>query len=250
MQNTINNKINTYISPELSVVILCYQAGLKTNTFVTNVIDQFSKYNINNFELILVGNFHPGKNDDTPKIIKQLAEKYDFVKYVSKPKEGMMGWDMKSGLELATGYYIAIIDGDGQMPVNDIIRVYQTIKNSSYDLVKTFRTKRGDGIWRKFISFVYNIIVFKILFPGVNSQDINSKPKIFTQSALNKLHLCSNDWFIDAEIMILAHRNKFLIKEIPTNFFKLSDRASYVKLPAIFEFIKNLIVFRIKEFKK
>lgn len=248
MQNDFDNLTDTQKNLDLSVVILCYQAGNNTNAFVTNVINHFSQNNINNFELILVGNYHPEKKDDTPEIIRQLSLKYSFIKYVAKPKEGMMGWDMRSGLELATGKYIAIIDGDGQMPINDIVKAYNEIKNSSFDLVKTYRTKRGDGMWRKIISLIYNG-VFILLFPGVFYRDINSKPKIFTKSALNKLNLTSNDWFIDAEIMILARRYRFHIKEIPTNFFKLADRASYVKLSAIFEFIKNLIIFRIKEFK-
>jgi len=241
--------ITKNLSPDLSVVVLCYQTGKNTETFVESIIKHFFSNNITNYELVLVGNYHPGKKDDTPEVLRLLAAKYAFVKFVAKPKQGMMGWDMRSGLEIASGNFIAIIDGDGQMPIDDIARVYKEIKSSDCDLVKTFRTKRGDGAWRRIISIVYNAI-FILLFPGVFYRDINSKPKIFSRSALNKLHLCSNDWFIDAEIMILARRHKLIIKEIPTNFFKLADRASYVKFSAIFEFIKNLIIFRIKEFKK
>jgi glycosyltransferase involved in cell wall biosynthesis len=68
---------------------------------------------------------------------------------VAKPKEGRMGWDMKSGFQEALGKYIAIIDGDGQMPVSDIPIVYRLIKTGKYDLVKTFRIKRYDGLHRK-----------------------------------------------------------------------------------------------------
>jgi len=154
---------------------------------------------------------------------------------------------MKSGLAMAAGKHIAIIDGDGQMPIDDLIRVYQKIRAESFDLVKTHRIERGDSAWRKTISFFYNLF-FHILFPGLKARDINSKPKIFTRQAFEKFNLRSDDWFIDAEIMIQARRYKLKIGELPTVFLGLSGRRSFIKIGAIFEFIKNLIVYRLAEF--
>ena len=105
----------------------------------------------------------------------------------------MMGWDMRSGLESADGNFIAVIDGDGQMPAKDIIRVYKKIKEEDLDFVKTFREERFDNFWRKTISFNYNLI-FKILFPGLAAKDVNSKPKIFTRHFFDRLDLVSDDW--------------------------------------------------------
>ena len=39
----------------------------------------------------------------------------------------MMGWDARMGLLAATGDTIALIDGDGQMPAKDIIRVHNVM---------------------------------------------------------------------------------------------------------------------------
>jgi len=64
---------------------------------------------------------------------------------IAKAKERMMGWDMRSGLETATGAHICVIDGDGQMPSTDIVKVYRLLQVGGYDLVKTFRSKRDDG---------------------------------------------------------------------------------------------------------
>ena len=75
------------------------------------------------------------------------------------------------------------------------------------------------------------------------------KPKIFTREALEKLKLTSNDWFIDAEIIIQASRLNFSIKEIPTIFYVNKQRSSFLKFKAILEFISNLIRYRIKMFK-
>ena len=45
----------------------------------------------------------------------------------------------------AKGDSVALIDGDGQMPPRDIIRLYKVLQSGEFDLVKTYRTKRLDG---------------------------------------------------------------------------------------------------------
>jgi glycosyltransferase involved in cell wall biosynthesis len=162
-------------------------------------------------------------------------------------KKGMMGWDMKSGLQLATGRTLAVIDGDGQMPSSDVIRVYQLMKKNGLDFAKTYRVTRNDGSYRRLISVVYNIL-FKLLFPGINAWDMNSKPKIMTREFYEKLHLESNGWFIDAEIMILSRRLHAKIGEIETVFHSIDSRSSFVKPLSIFEFLGNLFWYRVKEF--
>lgn len=232
-------------APELSVVLLCYRAEEGVRTTVQNVVDLLSK-EIPDYELVLVANYLKPE-DITPKVVAELAEKNPRIRYTAIPKKGMMGWDMKSGFALASGKYIAVTDGDGQMPYEDIVRTYRSIVGTGADMVKTYRTVRGDDPWRIVVSAIYNTL-FTILFPGMHTKDANSKPKIFSRAAFSKLALSSNDWFIDAEIMIQARRHHFSIIEIPTTFKKLEGRQSFVKSATIFEFLRNLLYFRWKEF--
>lgn len=234
--------------PDLSIVILCYKAGESIRHFTDKIISLVEKNNIPDYELILVGNYIKNSKDATPEIVAGIAGENPRIKFCAQEKKGMMGWDMRSGLALATGNYIAVIDGDNQMPAEDLIKIYEKIKKEKLDMAKTYRTKRGDNLWRKIISYFYNLL-FRILFPGLESRDINSKPKIFSRETYEKLNLVSNDWFIDAEIMIQIRRLRLATGEIPTFFRGLDGRKSFVRPAAIFEFIKNLIIFRIKEFK-
>ena len=90
------------------------------------------------------------------------------------------------------------------------------------------------------------ISIIKDKLGNDNFKDINSKPKAFTREAYDKMTLTSDDWFIDAEIMINARANKFKIGTFPICFYK-SERESFVKPVAILEFMKNLINFRLKK---
>jgi glycosyltransferase involved in cell wall biosynthesis len=233
-------------NPDLSVVLLCYRAGQDALVASRQVIEILETEHIVDFELILVANYNDPA-DLTPHVVAEIAQQDHRVRYTAVKKEGMMGWDMKTGLAMARGNYIAVIDGDGQMPFEDIPRVYTAIKESGADLVKTYRTIRGDDLWRIVVSKIYNFL-FWLLFPGITVHDVNSKPKIFSRSALQRLILTSDDWFIDAEIMIQARRYHLAIVEIPTVFKKLVGRQSFIKTNTIIEFLTNLAVYRVKEF--
>ena len=239
---------NTNQTPEYSIVVLCYGSGELIPEFVETTIDVLLKNAILDYQLILVGNYLENRPEQTPEIVKALERANPRIVSVAKKKAGMMGWDMRMGLAAATGKYISVIDGDGQMPVGDLVKVYRKIKNENYDLVKTVRTTREDGAWRIIISTVFNILV-RLLFPTVRSKDVNSKPKILTRASYERLDLSSNDWFIDAEIMIQAGNLGFRVAELPTYFnAPTRNSGSFINFFTILEFVKNLIRFRITKF--
>lgn len=234
--------------PELSVVILCYHAAGLARELVSQIESELDEAGID-YELVLVGNYLPGDTaDETPAILKELAKDKPRFTVVAKEKGGMMGWDMRSGLETARGRHIAVIDGDGQMPMSDVMKVYRVLQVGNYDLVKTFRAQRQDGFYRRTISKCYNFL-FTLLYPSAHVfRDINSKPKIMTREAYSKMKLVSNDWFTDAEIMIEALKHNLSVGEVSTVFYKNERRGTFVPFRAIFEFLGNLIHYRF--FKK
>jgi glycosyltransferase involved in cell wall biosynthesis len=231
---------------ELSVVVLCYHSENIIEKFVEQLISELTELNVI-YELVLVANYDKNSVDNTPVLAAQLAQKYNSIKVLAHEKEGGMGWDMRSGLSAATGKYIAVIDGDAQMPASDIPIVYGVIKFGKYDLVKTYRAKRYDGFVRTFLSDMYNIL-FRLFFsPSFPVRDINSKPKIFTKTAYQKMNLRSNDWFTDAEIMIQAFSQQLKIAEISTVFYKNERKTSFVGFKTVWEFMFNLLKYRIKK---
>lgn len=244
--------MNPSSAPEISVVILCYRAGAFARTFHARVTDILKEDHLN-YEIILVGNYLASREDDTPRVVAEIAKGDPRTRAVIKEKTNLtdqgMGWDMRTGLETASGNVIAVIDGDGQMPPEDIPKLYKKLKKEKLDLCKARRVTRGDGPYRKFISGIFNFLM-SVLFPGIVANDINAKPKILTRSAYEKMNLESNTWFIDAEMMINARRLKLRIGELETVFYENPERRSFISLKANIEFLKNIFVWRIKEFKK
>lgn len=204
---------------------------------------------IESYELVLVGNYWEGANDPTPAVVLAMAQADSRIRSCTRQKEGWMGWDMRCGLEMARGDYIGVIDGDGQMPVTDVPMLYRLIRENRHALVKTYRTTRGDSTSRKLISFVFNR-VFGLLFWGVSCKDINSKPKLMSRAFYEQSELRSDDWFIDAEIMLEARRQRVEILEVPTHFVGLTGRRSFIGPKAMLEFVWNLLRYRVREWRR
>jgi glycosyltransferase involved in cell wall biosynthesis len=228
---------------EFSIAVLCYRAEEGIIPFVENLHKIMSLFRFE-WELILVANFWQGSNDRTPEICQRLAERLPYVRVLAEPKQGAMGWDMRRGLDACRGKYIGVIDGDGQFPVEAIFSCFAKLKSASFDVVKTYRVERQDGLFRRFVSIAYNWL-FHFLFRGsAMLRDVNSKPKIMTREAYKKMILRSDDWFIDAELILNCINLNLRIYEIPVEFHSLGARKSFVKPGAILEFLRHMIDYR------
>jgi glycosyltransferase involved in cell wall biosynthesis len=240
-------------APELSVVVLCYRSGERARGFAREISQVLAQAGIESYELILVANYlesRPGGPDDpTPTVVRELAREDPRIVASTLRKEGMMGWDLRSGLALARGRYLAVLDGDGQVLAGDLVSTFSTLRAGGVDLVKATRVERDDGLARRALSFLYNRL-FRLLFPGLPVRDINGKPKILTRAAYERLDLRADDWFVDAEMMIQARRLGFVVREVETVFLGLADRRSFVRLGAIFEFLGNLARAWIAEIRR
>ena len=233
--------------PHFSLVVLCYRSGQNIIPFVERLQRTLSRCNFS-WELVLVGNYIEGSDDETPQVVTKLAERSHNIRTVIRPKQGMMGWDMRMGLDAARGTYIGVIDGDGQFPPESIVACLLKCELEDLDLTKTYRVIRDDGLYRRLISTVYNAL-FSLLF-GFKVRDINSKPKIIRRDKYELLNLKSDDWFADAEIIIRARELGLKIGETPVHFSINDNRGSFVKPKAIFEFTSNLLKYRFSPREK
>jgi glycosyltransferase involved in cell wall biosynthesis len=226
-------------APELSAIVLCYRAEESIRQVIDPLYAQLAASGLE-FELVLVANYHEGEPDRTPEIVRRFAAEHDRVTAIIEPKQGAMGWDMRSGLAAATGSAMVVIDGDAQNPVEDVLRLYREMQRTGVDVMKGRRIARFDGLYRRVVSGVYNGL-FVVMFGTRGLWDINGKPKGLTRAAYERLDLTSDDWFIDAEIILKARRAGLQVAELPVVFNRNEERASFVRTSAILEFLRNML---------
>jgi glycosyltransferase involved in cell wall biosynthesis len=224
--------------PELSAIVLCYRAGESILRVIEPLHAQLEAAEVP-YELVLVANYIAGGDDPTPEVVDAFARDHANVRCIAEVKQGAMGWDMRSGFAAARGEYLIVIDGDAQNPVEDLVGMYREMKATGAEVMKGRRIARFDGPYRRVVSAGYNAL-FMLLFRTRGLWDINGKPKGLTRSAYERLDLRSDDWFIDAEIMIGARRAGMRVAEMPVVFRRNDERASFVRVSAIWEFLGNM----------
>jgi glycosyltransferase involved in cell wall biosynthesis len=232
------------MNPVLSAIVLCYRAGESIRLVIDPLYEQLEDAGAP-CELVLVANYNAGQDDPTPDIVRRWASEREHVTVVAEVKQGAMGWDMRSGFAAARGNYLLVIDGDAQNPPEDLFEMYRRMKANRADVMKGRRIARFDGPYRRIVSSCYNLL-FMLLFRTRGLWDINGKPKGLTRAAYEQLDLKSDDWFIDAEIVLEAQRQGLRIIEMPVIFRRNDERASFVRLSAIWEFIENMARTRLR----
>ena len=226
------------------MIVLCYEAREAIHRVIDPLYAQLEAAGIA-YELLLVANQWPDRPDPTGRVVTEFARRRDRVRTVINVKRGAMGWDMRSGLAAAGGDYMVVMDGDAQNPVDDVLKMYRRMKATGVDVMKGRRIARFDGPYRRTISAVYNLM-FALLFGTRGIWDVNGKPKGLTRAAYEAMELESDDWFIDAEMVLSAQRQGLTIGELPVVFHSNEERDSFVRPTAILEFLKNMARQRLR----
>jgi hypothetical protein len=223
-------------------VVLCYRAEEQARRVVIPLYDELERAGVP-YELILVANYW-SPEDRTPAVVEELAYGRDTIRILAEPKQGDMGWDFRSGLREAQGSFLVVIDGDGQVPTRYALDIYRLLKESGAAVAKGRRFVREDGSVRTITSLAYNLF-FRLLFRTRGLWDVNGRPKGLTRDAYERLALTTDDWFTDAEILLKARRHGLPVAELPVRFLVNDARGSFVGVDTVWEFIRNMIVWRL-----
>ncbi|MFN3326302.1 MAG: glycosyltransferase family 2 protein [Bryobacteraceae bacterium] len=193
------------------------------------------------FEIVTVQN---GSRDRTPEILARLAERLAELRIVEVPVNRGFGYGVLQGLKACSGEVIGYMPGDGQIDPEVLPRLYSRMIEASADLAQGRRIRRGDGPLRWFISKVYNLLASALL--GLPGGDLNGHPKLMTRDLYTALRLCSEDHFLDAELMAKAHRLGARITALDLNFLPRAAGCSKVRIGTCFEFVVNLARLRLQ----
>ncbi len=224
---------------ELSLIIPFYNEEKNVEEVITSTVTVLEDAKID-YELVAVDN---GSSDSTSSILRELANKNPNVKIVRVEKNEGYGNGIICGFGEAFGEYIGFSEGDQQIDPLNIVVMFKKLKLENLDFCRAIRMNRKDSLKRKLISLIYNILILVIFLRKI--YDVNGKPKIMKRKCLEKLNISSKDWFIDTEIVLKTLKENFKIGEVYTEFKCRKGGTTHVKPNIIFEFIRNLMVFRI-----
>ena len=145
---------------KISVIVSCYNEQESIPYFYEEITKISKKMKDLDFEYLFVND---GSKDNTLKIVKELAEKDDRVKYVSFSRNFGKEAAMYAGLKYANGDYITLMDADLQDPPALLPEMYRLIKEEGYDSVGTRRvTRKGEPPIRSFFARCFYKLINKM----------------------------------------------------------------------------------------
>ena len=226
--------------PELSLIIPCYnEEGSIRNTAV-RLVQSFREQGVH-LELVLVDN---GSIDGTGKVIDQLiAEGNPIIKETVSVNQGY-GNGILTALRVCRGNFVGFMCADEPVDSRDVVKLYLlSSRATTLKLFKVRRRFRLDGIGRRVVSSIYNVLA-RVLFGDLRTMDINAIPKILPREYINRMNLQSRDWFIDAEVMIKAKRMGLDVFELNVFAQMRPEGTSNVRAATCWEFLVNLFKHR------
>ena len=137
-------------------------------------VQHFVLDNVEDAEFVVIDD---GSNDRTGVILDRCAAQERRVRVIHQPNKGH-GGALRTGLDLARGTYIFLLDSDRQIPLDAFEAAWQAALES--DGVLGVRRRRQDAWIRLVLSAVVRRLV-RLLF-GVQLSDANAPFKVFRRS--------------------------------------------------------------------
>ena len=145
---------------KISLIIPCYNEEECLSIFDEKVFDVVCMMKDYVFEIIYIDD---GSQDKTLEIIRGLAERREYVRYLSFSRNFGKESAMYAGLCNATGDYVAIMDADLQDPPEILPDMVRILEEGEYDNVATRRvTREGEPRIRSFFARLFYKIINKI----------------------------------------------------------------------------------------
>lgn len=193
-------------------------------------IDKFLKKQKYSYEVIVVEN---GSSDKTSEITRQYAKTLKYIKLMEVKTRGK-GLAVKQGMLEAVGEYRFICDADLSMPIEEIEK-FLPPNISDEDVIIGVRegkgAKRIGEPWKRhFMGRVFNLIIKLTILPQF--EDTQCGFKMFTAEAAKALFSIQklNGIGFDIELIYLARKKGFKIKEVPiTWYFDADSRMKLVQ---------------------
>ena len=147
----------------ISIVVPCYNEEASIPYFIDAIggtADLMKEKYGAEFEYIFVDD---GSSDSTAKLIKELSEKYDSVKYVIFSRNFGKEAALFAGLEKSRGDFVAVMDADLQDPPSMLPKMYEAVISGDYDCAAARRVDRkGEPPIRSFFARLFYKLINKI----------------------------------------------------------------------------------------
>jgi glycosyltransferase involved in cell wall biosynthesis len=169
--------------------------------------------------------------DKTPAVSKTLEDAYGDVEYVRIERKGR-GFALKQVWAASDADIMSYMDVDLSTGIEAFPALIKAIAEDGYGVSTGTRLARKSKVDRSLtrttLSRGYNLIIKAMLFTRFSDAQCGFKA-INREVAQRVLPLIQdNNWFFDTELLVLAEKMGYRIKDIPVRW--IEDRGTTVKI--------------------
>ena len=191
-----------------------------------------------------------GSTDQTVNVINSLDKDFnsEIISYATNQGKG---YALKTGFLQAAGDYVLLMDADMSTPFEELTKFLPEIKNNTPVIIGSRKTAGANVLkhqkpWRQKLGEGFTLLSNLLLV--LNISDFTCGFKVFRQDAAYKIFKTQQikRWGYDSEIIFLAKKFGFSIKEIPVVW--TNDERSRVNLfKDVFRSFWDLIQLRYND---
>lgn len=235
----------------LSVVIPAYNEEKRLPKTLAE-IDEYLKKQDYESEILVVSD---GSKDKTAEVVGGLSSVITNLRLIDNKVNKGKGYCVRQGILEAKGDYRLFTDADNSTSIDQVEKMWPEFEKG-YGIVIGSRDIKG-AVLDPPQPFLRNIILgegfklFRKIVVGLwRMEDTQCGFKCMTKAAAeNVLPKCRIDRFaFDPEILIVARKQGFKIKEIPV-YWK-NDANSKVKLKSMIKMALDLFIIRLNDIQR
>jgi glycosyltransferase involved in cell wall biosynthesis len=203
---------------KVSIVLPAYNEARRIRNAVETVIQCMDKTGYE-YEIIIA---EDGSTDGTDRIALELASKYNNVKHLHSDERLGRGKALVNAFQHAEGDVLIYLDVDLSTDMNHLRELIDSIAVEGYDFATGSRLVKGScterPFKRDFASKGYNFLVRFLLKSKLYDHQCGFKA--FRKAALMDVvkYVKDNHWFWDTEVLVLAQRFGYKVKEFPVRW--------------------------------
>ena len=231
-------------SLEIVVPVLNEEQSLASSI---GVLHKFLSRHFNDYKwrLLIADN---GSTDATPKIANLLTSKHVDVFYMRLEQPGR-GLALRRAWLESEADVVCYMDVDLSTNLEALPGLIETIVSGGYDMALGSRLTSGSKVigrpfLREILSRGYNLIIRRLF--RTNFTDAQCGFKALSCRAAQELVPLVQDesWFFDTELLILADKNGYRVKDIPVQW--IDDQDSRVRIVGtVYDDMKGLLRMRL-----
>ncbi len=233
----------------LSVIIPAYNEE-KRLPKTLKAVDDYLRRQPYEYEIVVVNG---GSTDKTQEVVRSMLPAIKNLGILDVKNLGK-GYAVRQGMLKAQGDYRVFMDADNATSLEHVEKMWPEFANG-YDVIIGSRDIKGAVIavsqvwWRRRLGDVFNLIV-QFCSGLWGMWDTQCGFKGFTGKAAEKIFAKSviNRWAFDVEVLVLARKMGYKIKEVPVTW--VNDPDSKVIFSGMVKMLLEVLQITINMWKR